>query len=132
MRVREAGSRLGLAAVAWLVLMGPVAGDIGGCGQDAEELDAVLFFEGKQFVECNRCIDCGIETPNCQTICNEPLIDPSFDPDCLPLAHDGEVCLNAIEAASCDAFARIVDATAPTVPTECNFCPPDRRLEEVP
>lgn len=121
--------RLGISLLAIYVLMAPVAGDIGSCGQKAEELDAVKFFEAKQFVECNRCIDCGFTNETCQTICNVALEDPSFHPDCFPLAHDGEVCLNALEAASCDAFERFVDDVAPTIPTECNFCPPDRRDE---
>jgi hypothetical protein len=47
----------------------------------------------------------------------------AFDPDCFPLVHDGEVCLNALRAASCNDYANYVDDLAPTVPTECNFCP---------
>ena len=125
----HARHRLWVALVAVYVLMAPVAGDIGSCGQKAEELDALKFFEAKQFAECNRCIDCGFTNATCVTICQEPLAEPSFDPDCFPLAHDGEVCINALEAASCDEFAQFVDDVAPTIPTECNFCPEDRRDE---
>jgi hypothetical protein len=39
------------------------------------------------------------------------------------LVHDGEVCLRALEVAACDDYALFMDDVAPSLPTECNFCP---------
>jgi hypothetical protein len=41
------------------------------------------------------------------------------------LVHDGEVCLNALDAASCDDYEQYVANQGATIPTECNFCPLD-------
>jgi len=32
------------------------------------------------------------------------------------------VCIDALQVASCGAYASYVSDTAPTVPTECDFC----------
>jgi hypothetical protein len=50
-----------------------------------------------------------------------------FPEGCAPLVHDGEVCLRALHFASCDAYRGYVDDAAPTVPTECDFCPGEAR-----
>ena len=109
--------------VAVPLLLAPTAGDIGSCGQDVVELDPVAFFSEKAFIDCAHCGKCGLETAACQRACDGELEGQSFDEDCFPLVHDGEVCLNALRAASCDDYATYVDDLAPAVPTECNFCP---------
>jgi hypothetical protein len=109
--------------LALFVLMGPTVGDVGSCGQDVVELDAFKFFSEKAFIDCRQCRDCGFASLSCVRACEGVLENVAFDPDCFPLVHDGEVCLNALRAASCNDYANYVDDLAPTVPTECNFCP---------
>ncbi len=114
-----------LLLVLLLFVAAPTAGDIGSCGQAVEELDAVKFFQGKRAIDCQKCTICELATDYCEQACFGELTQDSFDPDCFPLVHDGEVCLSALSAASCDDYAAYADDLAPTVPTECNFCPPD-------
>ncbi len=114
-----------VAALSLTVLMAPTVGDIGSCGQDVVELDPVKFFAEKAFIDCSQCNDCGLVSSSCDRACQGILDAVEFDPDCFPLVHDGEVCLNALRAASCDDYASYVDEVAPTTPTECNFCPVD-------
>ncbi len=109
--------------LAAFVLAAPTVGDVGSCGQEVAELDAEKFFVEKDFVDCTQCSECGFDTRLCDTACDGVLDLRSFDDDCFPLVHDGEVCLNALRATSCSDYAAFVDDTAPTVPTECNFCP---------
>ncbi|MBI4701634.1 MAG: hypothetical protein HY744_10835 [Deltaproteobacteria bacterium] len=119
-------ARLGLAAL--LFLAAPTVGDIGSCGQEVAELDPPLFFAQKRTIDCESCTSCGLMTQACQHACDPAAAsEPEFPPGCYPLVHDGEVCLRALRAADCDAYARYVDDAAPEAPTECNFCPPDRR-----
>ncbi len=106
-----------------LFVAAPTAGDIGSCGQAIEELDPVKFFEGKRAIDCQKCTVCGLATQYCEEACFGDVTQGSFDPDCYPLVHDGEVCLSALSATSCDEYAAYVDDVAPSVPTECNFCP---------
>ncbi len=110
-----------------LVLAGPTVGDIGSCGQDVVELDPEKFFREKEFIDCNRCAECGLSTVRCEDACDDDLEQTTFEEHCFPLVHDGEVCLNALRAASCGDYAGYVDDAAPTVPTECNFCPVEGR-----
>ncbi len=117
-------STLGVVAALALVLgTGPTVGDVGACGRTATELDEAAFANGRRIADCRRCKDCGLATARCQRSC-----DPSSPPDavfpttCRPLRHDGEVCLNALLAASCPDYATYVDDVAPAVPTECEFC----------
>lgn len=119
--------RAGLALVALTLLAGPTVGDIGSCGQSVEELDPLKFFAQKQLVDCRACTQCGIVNATCERTCTVAIEEASFPEDCFPLAHDGEVCLNALDAASCDDWVGYLDDVAPTAPTECNFCPPDRK-----
>jgi hypothetical protein len=123
--------RWALFFLSLLVLAGPTAGDIGSCRQEVAELDAGKFFAEKKAIDCGQCIACGFTTTLCQQACNEPL-DAAlavFPEECVPLVHDGEVCLNALRHASCDDYAAYIDDAAPTVPTECNFCPLDQKPE---
>jgi len=123
------GRRTTGAVALWslVLLTAPVAGDIGSCNQAIEELDPALFFAEKQRVDCERCLDCELQTQACSAACAGAPLPAGFDPGCYPLAQDGEVCLRALRAASCDEYARYVDDEAPEAPTECNFCPLDQR-----
>jgi len=112
-----------LTLLSLVVLMGPVVGDIGSCGQEVAQLDPVKFFAEKGFIDCIQCGDCGISSERCSQACSGQLEALAFDEDCFPLVHDGEVCLNALRAASCDDYTLYVADDAPTVPNECNFCP---------
>ena len=107
--------------------MAPTPGDIGGCGQQPQQLDARTFFGSKKIIDCRQCTSCGLHTEPCQRACDRKIApDDAFPDQCYPLVHDGEVCLRALYNASCDDYASFV-ADSPTVrttPTECNFCPP--------
>jgi hypothetical protein len=115
-----------LIVITWLFTAAPVAGDIGSCGQAADDLDAAKFFQAKADVDCQQCSGCGFATNTCVRACSAPP-ERAFEVDCYPLVHDGEVCLDALRAASCDEYRAYVDDQAPEAPTECNFCPPDER-----
>jgi hypothetical protein len=108
----------------WLfvLLAAPTAGDIGSCGQKPVELDPEAFFQEKRSVDCDHCNRCGFDSKACTEACADkgPI---AFDVDCFPNVHDGEVCLRALRAAGCNEYAAYVADLAPTVPTECNFCP---------
>ena len=111
------------ALVAAVFGAGPTVGDIGSCGSVAQDLDEASFGKARKALDCDRCSECGLATQTCKSAC-----DPSspstvaWPMTCHPLEHDGEVCLRALQAASCTAYARFVDDVAPTVPTECDFC----------
>ncbi len=115
--------RTGLAFLLLVLVAAPTAGDIGSCGQEIEDLDPGRFFEAKADVDCRRCDECQLTTQACERAC---AATPGAElPDgCYPLVHDGEVCLNALEAASCADYAVYVADSGGSVPTECNFCPP--------
>jgi hypothetical protein len=83
----------------------PTAGDIGSCGQPPDDLDAAKFFNVKGQIDCARCGECGLNTTACRNAC-ALLVPAEFEPDCYPLVHDGEVCLNALLVASCAEYAR--------------------------
>jgi hypothetical protein len=133
-RTRRAGAlRLGLVLTA-LACLAPTPGDIGGCGATARNLDAPRFFQAKRELDCQRCERCGVLTDTCAFTCRadghgDELGDaraPEFPEHCYPLVHDGQVCLRALQAASCEDYARYMSDTAPQVPSECNFCPLER------
>lgn len=117
--------RLFAAVCLTLLCTAPTPGDVGGCGQPARDLDADAFFQEKRRVDCSHCRECGIRTASCEAACSEDA-PPSegFPSGCYPLVHDGEVCLRALDDASCDEYRSYVDDEAPQVPSECNFCPP--------
>lgn len=113
-----------LAFILMAFVAAPVAGDIGSCGETLQELDAQKFFSAKESIDCEKCQSCSISTSACERACDFAPNQTSFPDDCLPLVHDGEVCLNALEASDCDNYRRFMSDLVPTVPTECNFCPP--------
>jgi hypothetical protein len=123
--VRRAGwQKLGGVAIA-LLAMAPTAGNIGSCGQEAVPLDADKFFAAKQAIDCERCTDCPVFSKACDAACGPNRVTGDFPEECVPLVHDGEVCLDALSSASCSAYeAFMADADA-TIPTECDFCPVD-------
>jgi hypothetical protein len=53
----------------------------------------------------------------------------AFPEGCLPLVHDGEVCLRALLYATCAEYEAYVDDARPKVPSECDFCPEGERPE---
>ncbi len=110
-----------------LAVAAPTAGDLGSCGQPAAELDPAIFFYEKALIDCQKCSRCVLGTAACERACTAPPAS-EFEAGCYPLVHDGEVCLNALDAAPCDEYASYVDDVAPTTPTECNFCPLSERL----
>jgi hypothetical protein len=123
--------RVTLCGLLFLTVAAPTAGDLGSCGQRVAELDPVAFFDAKAAIDCQRCVRCGLYTERCQRSCDAPQ-PTEFDEGCYPLVHDGEVCLNALEALSCEEFAATVADVGATVPTECNFCPLAERPTEEP
>ena len=114
-------SALGFIALAFCAA--PVPGDVGGCGQDPQELDAETFFWSKQSIECDHCRSCQLSSAACDRACADALVQSAFPENCVPLVHDGEVCLRALNDGSCGDFRDYMSDTAPTIPTECNFCP---------
>ena len=109
--------------VVGLACAAPVPGDIGACGQPVQILDAPTFFAARKTVDCRRCGECSLTGPACIDACDAAVpADVSFPDRCLPLVHDGEVCLRALIHASCEQYAGYVSST-PLVPTECEFCP---------
>lgn len=114
-----------LALVALFFLAAPTAGNIGSCSQQAEDLDPVKFFDAKQTADCKRCIECGLTSNACTLACG-PSLPLTFPEGCYPLVRDGEVCLDALEIASCTEYQSYMADQAATLPTECDsyFCPP--------
>ena len=115
--------RAGLALTVLLFCAAPTPGDVGGCGQQAAELDPETFFATKDSIDCDRCRECGLDGNACTRACDADLTESEFPEGCVPLVHDGEVCLRALLYASCDDYASYVRDGAPETPTECNFCP---------
>jgi hypothetical protein len=106
-----------------LLCMAPTAGDIGGCGTEVTDLDAGAFALARKDEDCRRCRECGLGTARCQRSCDPTKPSETSIPDtCKPVQHDGQVCLRALRAASCDAYATYVDDVAPSTPGECEFC----------
>ncbi|MBL9024099.1 MAG: hypothetical protein JNL21_18035 [Myxococcales bacterium] len=108
-----------------LFCLAPTAGNIGSCGQEAVLLDEAKFFANKQYIDCSRCTECAIFTAQCDRACADIAVVGTFPEGCAPLVHDGEVCLDALQVASCDDYAGYVADEGATIPTECDFCPLD-------
>jgi hypothetical protein len=109
-------------ALAVVLGMGPTVGDIGSCGQQADDLDAPIFFDLKANIDCGRCGECNLRDQSCDHACYDaPQI--AFPNGCRPLVHDGEVCLRALIHASCDDYTSFMDDARPVAPSECQFCP---------
>ena len=119
--------KLALGFIALAFCAAPVPGDVGGCGQEAQDLDPETFFWSKQAYECQHCRDCSLQTHACERACGNELVQAKFPDGCAPLVHDGEVCLRALDNGSCDDFKQYMSDAAPTIPTECNFCPSGKR-----
>jgi hypothetical protein len=113
-----------LCAVLSLVLgIGATVGDIGSCSDQATALSLATFQAERKAVDCQRCQQCGFATMTCANACNPKApSDVSWPSTCDPLEHDGVVCIDALEAASCGTYAAYVSDDGPTVPTECDFC----------
>ncbi len=112
-----------LAFVSIAFLMAPTPGDTGGCGVTAESLDVRQFGVGRKNMDCKRCGSCSLATDRCEKACDGGVpSDVSFPDTCKPLREDGLICLRALNASSCDDYARYMDDRAPEVPTECQFC----------
>lgn len=117
-------SRVLLASILVLFCAAPTPGDIGGCGQPADDLDAALFFKTLKYTDCQSCQACGFATQACITACDvSKPPETEFPTGCAPLAHDGEVCLRTLQQSTCDDYALYVRDDAPTRPSECQFCP---------
>jgi hypothetical protein len=122
---RKVAFRGGFLLVLALFTMAPTPpGDVGGCGQAAQPLDAQVFFQHWANIDCEKCTECRFDTERCTAACDATEIQTAFREGCAPLVHDGEVCLHALRAADCDEYEDYVKDSGPLVPTECRFCPP--------
>ena len=122
-RVRRHVEVLHLAAVLLLVVAAPTVGDIGSCGAEPSDLNPITFFKDKAKLDCARCRDCEITTKPCTQACDPNEAPTEFPEGCFPIKHDGEVCLHALEASSCEDYSTYMADQGATIPTECNFCP---------
>ncbi len=120
-------SRFSLATLSLLLtfVAAPVVGDIGSCGEDPADLDPVKFFAEKARIDCAHCSECDIQSFLCGQACDPTQNATAFPRGCYPYVQDGNVCLNALDAASCDEYRDYMNDQGPTSPTECNFCPPE-------
>lgn len=110
-------------ALLGILLMAPTVGDTGACGRTATDLDRDKYANARKLQDCERCQECGLTTARCESACDrKTLPEIALPATCRPLYHDGEVCLRALAAASCDTYASYVDDDAAATPTECDFC----------
>jgi hypothetical protein len=116
--------KLAVSFIALAFCAAPVPGDVGGCGQEAVELDRETFFWSLQGIECDHCRECELRTDACERACGNVLVQSEFPENCAPLVHDGEVCLRALGDGSCHDYRDYMSDSAPSIPPECNFCPP--------
>jgi hypothetical protein len=120
---RHTAFRLGVIFALAVLCAAPTPGDIGGCGQHPTPLDPQTFFELKRERDCQKCNDCKFTTAYCSEVCATNYELPSLPEGCVPLVHDGEVCLDALEAADCDEYSDYVKDEGRVLPSECQFCP---------
>lgn len=113
---------LPLALTALFFLTAPYSGDYGCFTDQAADLDPNKFFLSKQADDCAACMACNFTTNDCMRACGPPM-GGAFPYGCYPLIQDGEVCLRALEAASCSDYQSYVSDQGATIPTECDFCP---------
>jgi hypothetical protein len=91
-----------------------------------QPLGAEPFFMAKKDIDCEKCHDCDFTTDYCKDACDTEAEVPSdFPAGCEPIVHDGEVCLNALEATGCGEYESYVRDKDPQAPNECRFCPED-------
>lgn len=120
--MRRIGSVL-VALVLGVLCAAPTPGDVGGCGSEATALDEGSFARERKFVDCTHCRECGITTGRCTRACDPAATAETRLPDtCEPLAHDGKVCLRALDVADCDAYRSYMADVSPSTPGECRFC----------
>ena len=123
MRILRSGLVRALFALGVLFFCtAPAPGDIGGCGQNAQPLDPPTFFSEKKRIDCEKCNDCELMTEYCDEACSEEPAETDFVEGCAPIVHDGEVCLNALEASSCSTYEDYVKDQGREAPEECRFC----------
>lgn len=120
---RHAGFRLGCVLVLGGLCAAPTPGNVGGCGQHPQTLDPVTFFELKRETDCNKCHECDFTSEYCTEVCSADYEPPTLPEGCVPLVHDGEVCLDALEAAGCDEYQDYTKDQGRLAPSECQFCP---------
>src|SRR5262249_23333631 len=119
---REKEKSLGRPSIGFVIVLAilaaaPTVGDVGGCRAQVEPLDATKFYTQSLELTCSRCDECGILAPRCKNACDRNHIVPhTFVNGCNPVVHDGEVCINALEALSCSAFDDYVERGV--IPTE--------------
>ena len=115
--------RLGVVCGLAALSLAPTPGDVGGCGQHAETLDPVTFFELKRERDCQKCTECQFTSNYCSEVCSADYEAPTLPEGCVPLVHDGEVCLDALEAAGCSEYRDYTQDEGRLLPSECQFCP---------
>jgi hypothetical protein len=121
---RDGAVRFVLATVVVFFCTAPTPGDIGGCGQRVQPLGAEPFFESKKDIDCEKCRDCDFTTDYCTDACDtEGEVPSDFPEGCDPIVHDGEVCLNALDATGCGEYESYVRDENRQAPNECRFCP---------
>lgn len=112
-----------VVAVLGVLSMAPTAGDIGGCGSEASLLDVPTFALERKELDCERCRECNIGAARCARSCDpKSPTETGLPASCEPFAHDGDVCLRALRAASCTTYATYVADDGPSTPSECAFC----------
>jgi hypothetical protein len=103
--------------------MAPTPGDVGGCGREPALLDERGYASTRRSTDCTRCRECGLTSARCLAACDPTTAAAiAFPPGCVPLVRDGEVCIRALRVASCEDYAAYLSDTAPSVPSECDFC----------
>ena len=120
---RSAGFRLSVVSALAALSLAPTPGDVGGCGQHVETLDPPAFFELKRERDCQKCTECEFSSNYCADVCAPDYEAPMLPEGCVPLVHDGEVCLDALEAAGCSEYRDYVKDEGRVLPSECQFCP---------
>lgn len=123
-KFRSGAVRLAFGACVVLFCAAPTPGDIGGCGQRVQPLGPRPFFEAKKEIDCDKCKECEFDTDFCKSACDpDDEVPRSFPEGCEPIVHDGEVCLNALEATGCGDYEAYVRDQGREAPNECRFCP---------
>ena len=104
------------------LLLATTPGDIGGCGDEVKDLDQVAFGQERKKLDCQQCRGCALETKRCTFACDESKQPGTLPATCRPLERDGQVCLRALQTASCGDYAGFMNDTAPLTSSECEFC----------